>query len=353
MNRLTTVRRIGAIALAMLLCLCAPVHAQKTKSGLTTEINTNWPDNVIGAITPSLLRSTTLDIVNSYYDLNGVTSLSCAAHLWISGLPTLSSIACTQPSISDLQGISANTVVGSVVGGVPIALSQTQLTAMLNLASASLQGALPAWPNTTTTFFRGDGSYANVGTLALTGTLQAAQEPAHTGDCTNTAGSLALTCLSTNGTAFTAAATAANGQLPATATNDNAASSKVGEYIQSTVASGSAISLTTATSTNLTSIALTGGDWDVWCTSNFTGTGTAVSLLRASINTATPTENITAGNFVANASSTNLSTSDVGMGSLQVRASLAGSTTYSCNVRCTFGSGTCNVYGQLQARRRR
>jgi len=39
------------------------------------------------------------------------------------------------------------------------------------------------------------------------GTLQAAQEPAHTGDCTNTAGSLALTCTKTNGVAFVTSAT--------------------------------------------------------------------------------------------------------------------------------------------------
>ncbi len=43
-------------------------------------------------------------------------------------------------------------------------------------------------------------------TTILSGTLQAAQEPAHTGDCTNTAGSLALTCTSINGGAFPASA---------------------------------------------------------------------------------------------------------------------------------------------------
>jgi hypothetical protein len=41
----------------------------------------------------------------------------------------------------------------------------------------------------------------------VSGTLQAAQEPAHTGDCTNSAGSLALTCTKTNGVSFAASAT--------------------------------------------------------------------------------------------------------------------------------------------------
>ncbi|MGC9951654.1 MAG: hypothetical protein ABSF64_35320 [Bryobacteraceae bacterium] len=41
----------------------------------------------------------------------------------------------------------------------------------------------------------------------VSGTLQAAQEPAHTGDCTNTAGNLAMTCTKTNGVSFAASAT--------------------------------------------------------------------------------------------------------------------------------------------------
>ena len=44
--------------------------------------------------------------------------------------------------------------------GVFGGLTNTQLTADINLATTSLPGALPAWPNNTTTFFRGDGTYA-------------------------------------------------------------------------------------------------------------------------------------------------------------------------------------------------
>src|SRR6202022_466806 len=44
-------------------------------------------------------------------------------------------------------------------------------------------------------------------TTSLTGTLQAAQEPAHTGDMTNAAGSLATTVLKTNGIPFAPSAT--------------------------------------------------------------------------------------------------------------------------------------------------
>lgn len=48
-------------------------------------------------------------------------------------------------------------------------LSNTQLTARINAATAALSGALPAWPNNTTTFFRGDGTYVTLNAAALSG----------------------------------------------------------------------------------------------------------------------------------------------------------------------------------------
>jgi len=49
-----------------------------------------------------------------------------------------------------------------------------------------------------------------------------------------------------------------------TKTNDNAVAGNVGEEIQSVVAAASAVSLTTNTAANVTSISLTKGDWIVW-----------------------------------------------------------------------------------------
>lgn len=51
-----------------------------------------------------------------------------------------------------------------VLGG----LTDTQVTARLNLATQTLKGALPAWPNNTTTFFRGDGTYATLSAQTVT-----------------------------------------------------------------------------------------------------------------------------------------------------------------------------------------
>lgn len=121
-------RRILA-AVALLCAFAAPAYAQKTKAALTTEINANWGDNTTQAITPALLRSTVIDIVNSYYDLNGGTSLSCAAHQWVAALPTLSSVICTQPAIGDLTGLQT---------GMPAWLASSAGDVLINASGSSV-----------------------------------------------------------------------------------------------------------------------------------------------------------------------------------------------------------------------
>lgn len=78
-------------------------------------------------------------------------------------------------------------------------------------------------------------------TTGLTGTLQAAQEPAHTGDCTNSAGSLALTCTSINGvnqttawTTYTPTVTCAGGP-PTTFSVTGSSSKTIGKTIAITI----------------------------------------------------------------------------------------------------------------------
>jgi hypothetical protein len=72
-------------------------------------------------------------------------------------------------TFAQFPAIGANTVIGSIAGGAPSALSSAQITAMINLTTSSLPGALPAWPNNTTTFFRGDGTYVTLNAAALGG----------------------------------------------------------------------------------------------------------------------------------------------------------------------------------------
>lgn len=52
-------------------------------------------------------------------------------------------------------------------GGFVGEYTNTQLTALINPATTALSGALPAWPNNTTTFFRGDGTYTALNLAAF------------------------------------------------------------------------------------------------------------------------------------------------------------------------------------------
>jgi hypothetical protein len=62
------------LALSLLGLLCAPAYAQKTKSVLTTEVNTNLPDNTAGIITPATVRTTLIDMINSWGGLVDATN---------------------------------------------------------------------------------------------------------------------------------------------------------------------------------------------------------------------------------------------------------------------------------------
>lgn len=147
---------------------------------------------------------------------------------------------------------------------------------------------------------------------------------------------------------------AARGQLPATATNDDAASGKLGEFLESTVAQGSAVSLTTATNANITSVNLSAGDWDVWVQGVFlTDTTTQTTLMRVSSSPTTATEDTTAGHF-AQASfpaATVLGNVNTTVWTGPKRYSLSGAADIFAVARSAFTVSTASVWGAIRARR--
>ena len=78
-------RRILA-AVALLCAISAPSYAQKTKAVLDAEIVSQFPDNITGAITPSILRGVTTDIVNSIMPTAPVVSGNFACYSGTTGL---------------------------------------------------------------------------------------------------------------------------------------------------------------------------------------------------------------------------------------------------------------------------
>jgi hypothetical protein len=146
------------------------------------------------------------------------------------------------------------------------------------------------------------------------------------------------------------------GQLPGTSTNDSASAGNVGEYISSTVAVGSAVSLTTVTTANVTSISLTAGDWDVWGVANYTGGATTtVNRCDAGIGTTSATLPTPPGMFgtVIPGGIAAIGFDNLTVSIMPDRVSLASTTTFFMSTQCAFGTSTLAAYGKLIARRRR
>jgi hypothetical protein len=169
------------------------------------------------------------------------------------------------------------------------------------------------------------------------------------------------TCLDKNGnvkytvapsSAFTAYATAAIGQLPGTTTNDSASAGNIGEYVSSTVNSGSAVALTSSTSANITSITLSAGDWDISGKVGFVPAATTtMTLLGGDINTTSAAAFNADTAITIAASLTGANGNATTMAIDTRRVSLSGSTTYYLNCIGIFATSTLKGYGIIRARR--
>jgi len=191
---------------------------------------------------------------------------------------------------------------------------------------------------------------ANTGaftTLSATGAVTGAGFTARfasPGPIGNTAASTgAFTTLSSTGT-FTPSST--NG-IVGTTTNDNANAGSVGEHITAT---GSAVSITTGTPTNITSISLTAGDWEVSGTYGITpaGTTTVTAFLGGISSTsatfpAFPFQTILQGSLATGGQQSAPAASQ--------RFSLSGTTTIFLVVQANFGVSTCTASAIIRARR--
>jgi hypothetical protein len=128
----------------------------------------------------------------------------------------------------------------------------------------------------------------------------------------------------------------------------NAAAGSVGEVISAT--SGS-VALTTATAANLTSIALTAGDWDIEAGVIFSGTGTTQATeLWSSINTVTATNVFLPGQCIRFRGQT-LTDPLLGFPVGSMRVSISGTTTYYLNAQANFTVSTLSAQGTIRARR--
>jgi len=143
------------------------------------------------------------------------------------------------------------------------------------------------------------------------------------------------------------------GQFPGTATNDSAAAGKVGEYIEASIASGSAVALTSGAAKTITSITLTAGDWDVSGHVAFTSAGGAsFTIVAGSLSLTTDTSSSTLGRWNQTVSAAFVP-AGVPISTVIVpsRFSVTGSTQIFLVGFATFTVGTSGGYGLIRARR--
>jgi hypothetical protein len=130
----------------------------------------------------------------------------------------------------------------------------------------------------------------------------------------------------------------------------NATAGNDGEFVSSLIASGSAVSLTTATAANITSISLTAGDWDVEGNIDFSASTATVTGTSGGISTTTATVPTDGSEVYSGVQVTLLSENDA-VTLPRKRISISGTTTVYLVGKSTFSAGSVSAFGSITARR--
>lgn len=148
--------------------------------------------------------------------------------------------------------------------------------------------------------------------------------------------------------------TSTTGVVGAT-TNNAAATGSVGESVDASVGSGSAIGISNATPTNVTNVSLTAGDWDISGTIYYIPAGSAsVTQLEGSLSTTTAARDLGAGDYASMTfPGTVLPSASYGFALPTRRLSISSTTSLFLVAFCAFSIGTMTTYGALHARRMR
>lgn len=142
-------------------------------------------------------------------------------------------------------------------------------------------------------------------------------------------------------------------QILGTATNDSAVAGNIGEYISSSVMVGSAVSLTSGASTDIATISLTAGDWNVQAQGALNpAAGTITQSLFVGISTTSNTLPTTAAeNNMQRYSGASVASAGLIVSAGPMRMSVAGATTVYLVLNAAFTVSTMQGYGFLSARR--
>lgn len=140
-----------------------------------------------------------------------------------------------------------------------------------------------------------------------------------------------------------------------TNTNDSAAAGYIGEYLESNIASGSAVSLTSGVAANVTSKSFAAGDYDIGANVTFNPAATTnVTLSFFSLSETSATQDLTTGGAynILRYPTGNVPAAGYTIGAVgPIRKSFASTTTVYLVAQATFTVSTMSAYGILRARR--
>jgi len=142
--------------------------------------------------------------------------------------------------------------------------------------------------------------------------------------------------------------------LMGVSTNSSAVAGQVGEYKSTTVATGSAVSVTTDTATNVATLSLEAGDWDVRgvvVTKPAAGTTTTAYLSWISTTSAALPATLENQGSMSILNATVPANAPIALPCGMIRISLAATTTVYLSTYLTFAVSTMGAYGFIGARR--
>jgi len=137
----------------------------------------------------------------------------------------------------------------------------------------------------------------------------------------------------------------------------SATAGDVGELLEATLLVGSAVNLTTNTITDIVSLALTPGDWDVEGLVSFSpSAGTNVSKFISALNTASATLPLSGTTARRELTYDSAGIVPNGAGTIDqapgpIRVNVSSNTTVYLVARATFTVSSCGAYGHIRARR--